>query len=185
MKKLIMIKGDSGNLNRFINPLTEKEWQNLFVPDNAVLFGEGEITNDKIRTTPLIQDGYSPVIFNPEEARIKYMIDGTNALTSVSLMLYVTGYLKRERQSGKAKSLKTAFVLEWAELFFEVSSKHGELLRKFIRDEKSRDSFFELDEQTNRGIEELNTSRTRIMEVSNDLKQILGRDVARILSELD
>lgn len=184
MKKLAILKNEYGDHKRFINPLLEHEWKNMFMPENIMLLDEHKTTAEEIRKIPLADNGYVPLIFNAEEACFKYVPDDSESMSSVSLMLYISGYLMREKNKKIKNSIKNANIIEWSELLFYFSSKHGEKLKNFLKLESSRDNFFEMSDEIQEGIYALRESMNKIVSVKNDIKKIIGNEALKIINEI-
>ncbi len=184
MPYLILLKDVSGKESRFLNVITEEEKQKMFIPENCRLVKEGEMSSENLMKLSLVHDETSPLFFNLEEAPIKYNVDKQDSNMITSILLLVAGFEKRlEKHQDSFHMMKCMALQERIEQLHAEMKIHTNNLQSFLYYEMTRETPFILQSELLDGIEKLKKSKNRIMSISNDIRNLLGKSEQKVLHD--
>jgi len=176
---------------RFLNPLTEAEVRDAFIPENCRLIKEGELPFKEIFDIPIINDGLSPLAFDTSEAFIEFSPDKRAGNLLLAAALLVEGFcqsvIKRRKSESlekiKSSLLKVAALQERTELLREKSMVHNILLTAFLNEERNRENPFVASEKMMSDLENVKKSKDELISIVSDIEKILGNRELLILSD--
>lgn len=185
MRHIILItNAESKKEFRFLNPLTEKEAKEAFIPNNCRIVKNGDVSNNLILGIPLINDGIIPLIFDTSEAFVEYTPDKRAGNLVLAVSLLITGYCQNSLKTKSKFSLSKACALqERLELLQERAISHNELLKDFLDIERNRKNPFIITDQITLKFEKLKESRSSLLSIVSDVESLLGKKEASVLSE--
>lgn len=184
MSYLILLKDESGKESRFLNVITEEEKQKMFIPENCRLVKEGEISSENLMKLPLVHDATAPLFFDLEEAPIKYNIDKQDSNMITSILLLVVGFEKRlAKHQDSFHMMKCMALQERIEQLHTEMKIHTKNLENFLYYEITRENPFILQSELLDDIEKLQKSKNRIMSITNDIRNLLGKSEQKVLHD--
>lgn len=185
MSYLLLLKNESKKTSRFLNIISEKEKLRIFIPENCRLVKEGEFSSQKLMELPLVHDGMVPLFFDLEEAPIKYSVDNSDSNIITSIILLIVGFHKRiEKHQNDFYIMKCAALQERVEQLHGEMNIHTKNLENFLKTEAIRENPFILQTNLLNDIEKLKKSKSRIMSIISDIKNILGKVEQKVLLDL-
>jgi len=183
MSYLLLLKTELATA-RFLNVISEKEKETMFIPENCYLVKEGEVSSQNIMKLPFVHDGIMPLFFDLEEAPIKYVIDYSESNIIPSIILLVIGFCKRsEKCPNDFHMMKCIALQERLEHLHVELEKHTKKLKVFTKEESKRENPFILEQDILEKIINLKKSKDRIASSVNDIKNTLGKVEQAVLHD--
>lgn len=185
MKYIVLLNDiDTNKQYRFINVFEENEAKKLFIPNNCTLIDEENSNHKEIMEIPIIHDGLCPLLFNPSEAFVEFVVDKRDGNLIIAAALIATGYCQNElKKNTKISNGKALILQERLELLNYKSIAHNLLLVQFKSIENNRENPFDFTIELQKILNKIDHSKDEIISVVNDIENIFGDGKPTILSD--